>query len=446
MIARIALATLYTNHIARLVALTNPSKQAYCDRWGYDFVTFEGTLDPTRPPSWSKLLFVKDLLDQYDWVFWLDADALIMNPDIPLERFVDPNYSFIVGKQPGPDPFGNLHLNLGSFFVKSDEKGRSLLDEIYAQEEFINHVSWEQEAFLHLFSTRRDIRERVKVEVDARRFNAIANSYAKGDFVFHALSPMRTEQGKIDLINKIIEQDARIPDPVEPMVDISIIVHDEEMSDTLEFTVPSLASDNAAVEKNSLRLVRAYESAFGDISGHQHINRFRYERIMEILAGAKSEVLVFARPGIQFFPGWRRKLLVALGKRDFGVATGAGGAPVGDLIVMRNNARVEKALDACWKDIDGGASFEATAEDYLAGFICRTYPQDGNGAGPSWTMLGSELVASGPATELNPMQVLSLAVYVPERELDENGREGVRAMRANFDDLLDRLRQTIISN
>jgi hypothetical protein len=139
---RLALATLYTTEIARMAEVTNPSKRAYCERWGYDFACLEGTLDPDRPPAWSKVLFVRRLLDEYDWVFWLDADALIMNPNVALEDLLDSRYSVILAKQPGPDPFGKLHLNTGSFFMRSDDWSRGFLDDLYGQSQFIDHPCW----------------------------------------------------------------------------------------------------------------------------------------------------------------------------------------------------------------------------------------------------------------------------------------------------------------
>ena len=98
--AKFALVTLYTDNIRRLAELTNPGKQDYCKKWGYDFVCQEGSLDPDRPPAWSKILLLRKLLDKYDWLFWLDADAMIMNPEIPMDRFIDDRYSMILAKLP----------------------------------------------------------------------------------------------------------------------------------------------------------------------------------------------------------------------------------------------------------------------------------------------------------------------------------------------------------
>jgi len=35
-------------------------------------------------------------LKDFDWVFWMDADSLILNMDVRLESFLDERYDFIV--------------------------------------------------------------------------------------------------------------------------------------------------------------------------------------------------------------------------------------------------------------------------------------------------------------------------------------------------------------
>ncbi|RZS17122.1 hypothetical protein BHM03_00049234 [Ensete ventricosum] len=62
------------------------NKQAYAARMGYVFVDAGGMVDHSRPPSWSKILAVRSQLPHYDWVFWNDADTMVMNPAISLVR------------------------------------------------------------------------------------------------------------------------------------------------------------------------------------------------------------------------------------------------------------------------------------------------------------------------------------------------------------------------
>jgi len=440
---KLALATLYTAEIARMAELTNPSKRAYCERWGYDFACFEGTLDPERPPAWSKVLFVRSLLDRYDWVFWLDADALVMNPDVALEGLLDPRYSLILVKQPGPDPFGNLHLNTGSFFVRSDDWSRGFLDDLYRQSEFIEHPCWEQEAFMHLYRERPDVRERVKVEVDAREFNSIANSYVKGDFVFHAISPMRTEAGKIQLIERVREEDARISDSIEPGFGIGLPFYDEDERDLLEFTVPSLLSDNSGAPLNSLHLMRAFERSFGEKYGFEHISRFRLNGIIELLRSSRHDVVMVARPGTQFFGGWRRKLLAALGGHDLGIARDAGGQLVGDVVVMRNNAATRALFERVRQAFGTVAAGDRNAEDLSERLLVDELRRGGLDSVVSWVGLRPDVVRIGPAREVNLLDAVSFAAYSPGGF--ERNRHDMQAVREGYLFVMGRMRAVVKS-
>jgi hypothetical protein len=439
---KIALATLYTAEIARMAELTNPSKRAYCERWGYDFACVEGTLDPDRPPAWSKVLLVRRLLDQYDWVFWLDADALIMNPDVALESLLDPRYSLILVKQPGPDPFGNLHLNTGSFFARSDEWSKGLMDDLYRQSQFIDHPCWEQEAFMHLYRHRPDVRERVKVEVDARKFNSIANSYVKGDFVFHAINPMRTEAGKIQLIERVREDDARIPGSVESGFGVGLMYYDEEEQDLLEFTVASLLSDSRGIPLDSLHFVRTFERGFGEKYGWEHISRFRLERMIELVRSSRDDVVMLARPGTQFFGGWRRNLLVALGNHDLGIASDTRGQLVGDVVVMRNNAATRALLERCRQAFGAVAAGDRNAiEDLVDRLLVEELRRGGADPAVSWIGFGPDVIRIGPARDVNLLDALSFAAYSPGGVVRE--RQEMRAVRSGYVAIVDRLRQTV---
>lgn len=65
----------------RFWRVTRPTFQAYADRHGYDLI--EAALEPGMPaPSWSKVVRLRELLDEYRLVLWVDCDAAI-SPDAP---------------------------------------------------------------------------------------------------------------------------------------------------------------------------------------------------------------------------------------------------------------------------------------------------------------------------------------------------------------------------
>eukprot|EP00198_Chlamydomonas_reinhardtii_P000258 XP_001689593.1 protein with potential galactosyl transferase activity [Chlamydomonas reinhardtii] len=71
-----------------LLDLTGPVFAEYAALHGYTYADASGLMDASRPASWSKILAVLSALDAYDWVMWVDADILITNTSMPLERLL----------------------------------------------------------------------------------------------------------------------------------------------------------------------------------------------------------------------------------------------------------------------------------------------------------------------------------------------------------------------
>ena len=62
------------------------SKRAYAKRHGYTFLEGgEDVWDRKKPIPWSKIRFIQKYLDDYDFLFWCDADVILTNPDLRLE-------------------------------------------------------------------------------------------------------------------------------------------------------------------------------------------------------------------------------------------------------------------------------------------------------------------------------------------------------------------------
>ena len=75
-----------------LLEMTWPNKQKYATKHGYHLFDESKSLDTSRPPSWSKIKAVRRLLmeEHCDWVFWLDADTVIMNSERRVQDFLPP--------------------------------------------------------------------------------------------------------------------------------------------------------------------------------------------------------------------------------------------------------------------------------------------------------------------------------------------------------------------
>src|SRR5579863_1063943 len=82
----------------KIVAPGIVNKKRYCKLQGYDFYAAHELIDPSRSPVWGKILLLAKVMEnpKYKWVFWSDADSLVMNFEKRLEELIDENYNLII--------------------------------------------------------------------------------------------------------------------------------------------------------------------------------------------------------------------------------------------------------------------------------------------------------------------------------------------------------------
>lgn len=170
------------------VALGTLTKESYCKKHGYDYFCGTEILDPTRPISWSKILYLLDIMEknpQYEWLFWSDADSLIMDSGRRLEDFIDENFNFILSEE--LDRF-----NAGHFFIKNCDWSRNFFRQIYTHTECIHHPWFEQLAAIYEILQNPEWGSQIKIlpqrALDAwciEYWNMPASAYREGDFLIH---------------------------------------------------------------------------------------------------------------------------------------------------------------------------------------------------------------------------------------------------------------------
>lgn len=203
---KVCMVTANTMHNKRFVEMGDLASKVnmdYCRRYGYGFRMYTSGFAEERHPSWSKILFVREVMKEYPWVMWIDADAIVTNPETRLERFLDDRYMVVVAKQNWNKDVW-YDVNFGVFFAK----GGVLLDEFFDRvwADFPHkELGWEQASVQKLI---KDEPYKSMVKVVCRRdFNsvvvheslgipgALTDSYGlfdcnteawgKGDFVAH---------------------------------------------------------------------------------------------------------------------------------------------------------------------------------------------------------------------------------------------------------------------
>jgi len=122
---KIAIVTLYDKNYEDFAKYSVPNKLRYANIHKYDLIVFNDSIDKTRPPQWSKIKAVQSVLSDYDWVWWIDIDSMIMNFDIKLESIIDDQYEMIFTSN------AHSYLSNGSSFYKNTDNIHKFLAECY---------------------------------------------------------------------------------------------------------------------------------------------------------------------------------------------------------------------------------------------------------------------------------------------------------------------------
>ncbi len=130
--------------------LTWPTMQAWCDRHGYEFVT-ETVPDPSRPPSWSKIPLLQKHIDRFDWVFWIDADAVVFDQESPLDAYLDNEADLVMAA----DDVSTI--NCGVMLMRSCPAIKKMLELIWdAPPNQWHHAWWEQESLRRMIGANKN--------------------------------------------------------------------------------------------------------------------------------------------------------------------------------------------------------------------------------------------------------------------------------------------------
>jgi galactosyl transferase GMA12/MNN10 family len=171
------------------VELCTQSQEAYALRHGYTRITDESVCDPSRPLPWSKIPLIQKYLSHYDYIVWMDADVLIMNPEIKLEIFINmmkPSSFMIIGHDLN-------NLNTGVFVIRNCPLAREFLADVWNKTEYLNHKWWEQGAIIDLWENSEKYRPHIDI-LEHRHINIMNAFHSEidpevhwlpGDFCIH---------------------------------------------------------------------------------------------------------------------------------------------------------------------------------------------------------------------------------------------------------------------
>lgn len=208
---KIAILTLSDSNYRGLSSMSRYNFRRYAAHHGYDFIEYNRLLDNEFPAQWNKILALKEHLHQYEWVFWVDSDMLLMDLSQPLEKLIDPDYDLIIsGNRHAIDnelTFHPTYKNIldGQFLIRNTSLMHQFLDAILhpAADVPIHDFDHEVRQMRILLNQDEGYRSRVKIIDETSMcsmwynddpdiifnhypdWNLGSNIYKRGDFVIH---------------------------------------------------------------------------------------------------------------------------------------------------------------------------------------------------------------------------------------------------------------------
>lgn len=144
--------------------LTGGVASTYCETHGYTYIRYRELIDPNLIATWNKLIAVQRELSKFDWILWLDADALIVNPKHRIEDVIAP---FEQGKEMlfSSDIQG---LCAGVFFAKNTPWVREFLSAalVLGETPDCGHLH-EQQTIKSLYQIFPNVRDRIALIPDS---------------------------------------------------------------------------------------------------------------------------------------------------------------------------------------------------------------------------------------------------------------------------------------
>jgi len=103
--------------------LFRKNHREFCERHGYAYVCLD-TYSETIPPYWVKAFLVRDLLPSYDWVVWIDSDAVFESTaPLPLDEA-----TFFISGRDKPQHTMPAQINVGVFAVRRCPVGLTFME------------------------------------------------------------------------------------------------------------------------------------------------------------------------------------------------------------------------------------------------------------------------------------------------------------------------------
>lgn len=134
-----AIVTMHDEGYQELANITyGENKVPYCAHHSYKLFAKTDNFSQGNRKFFDKFRFLVEVMENnsdVEWYWWLDGDAMITNWTIPIERYCDNDYHFVI-------TVDRYNLNSGSFFIRNSKQGRDYLKHLLSVEDEYLTAKW----------------------------------------------------------------------------------------------------------------------------------------------------------------------------------------------------------------------------------------------------------------------------------------------------------------
>lgn len=132
------------------------SLKKYSLKFGYPIILHNEVTSNSYPP-WNKILVIKKLFSEgYDYVFYIDADAMIINFDYNIADQIEPEKEWYLVRQQKEFNEGYVP-NTGVMLIKNTDFSKNILDQLWQLNHYSHHYWADQAALIELIGLKYEL-------------------------------------------------------------------------------------------------------------------------------------------------------------------------------------------------------------------------------------------------------------------------------------------------
>jgi hypothetical protein len=188
----IAIVTLATPNMKSMTDISFKNHAFYAKKHDYNYVSYYDSLVDFKYVTWNKVFAISDLISSFEYICWIDADAIFTNMDTTLESIIEQNPQKHLHVC---DDIGGWRLNTGVMIWENCEWSTRVLKDWSEMEKIPHNQGAEQQQLINYL--KKHDNDCIHWHVYNRKlFNAHPKDHTEGDFVLHMMGLSGTERIK----------------------------------------------------------------------------------------------------------------------------------------------------------------------------------------------------------------------------------------------------------